>query len=93
LHLADVQNSNSVFATDERQLLEQIGILPLLARDSQVDLSFENQNASQFKAYAIDCGGKRLSSSQLSTEGNRASMQLNSKQGDHAVLAYELIAE
>ncbi|MFG0247682.1 MAG: hypothetical protein ACF8OB_02255 [Phycisphaeraceae bacterium JB051] len=90
LHLPDVQNSGSVFKTDKRQVLEQIGYLPLLARDSQVALRFENQNASQFKAYALDCSGKRLSSVELNSDGKQINMQLNTKHGDQAVMVYEL---
>ncbi len=90
LHLSDVQNTGSVFATDKRQLLKQVGSLPLLARDSHVALSFENQNASQFKAYALDCSGKRLSTVEFNSDGKQINMQLNTQHGQQAVMVYEL---
>ncbi|HAI11469.1 MAG TPA: hypothetical protein DCM28_07170 [Phycisphaerales bacterium] len=93
LHLSDVQNTGNVFATDKRQLLKKVGVLPLLARDSAATLGFSSDHASQLKAFAIDCSGKRITAADLKTDGSQVHMKLNTKQGNQAVLAYELIVE
>lgn len=93
LHLTDVQNTGSVFASGKRQLLKQVGTLPLLARDGVATLGFASENASQLKAFAIDCSGKHIAPIDINTDGTQVNMQLNTRHGDHAVLAYELIAQ
>lgn len=90
LHLTDVQNTGSVFKTDKRQLLQEIGHLPLLTRDGIATLSFENQQASTLVAHAIDCSGKRITPVPLTCDGNRVSMTLQTDQQDQAILAYEI---
>lgn len=92
LHLTDVQNTGMRFKTDKRQILTDIGTMPLLARDGKAALSFQSEHASQLIAFAIDCSGRRLMPIKLNSDGNIIHMDLSVRQADQMVLAYELVA-
>lgn len=89
LHLSDIKNTAMRYASPQKEILWDMGELPLLARDASAEISFDAP-LEGWKCYAVSANGERLCEIPIKRENSRAKISARTKYGKIPVFAYEL---
>lgn len=89
LHLSDIKNTAMRYASPKKEILWDMGELPLLARDASAEISFDAP-LEGWKCYAVSANGERLCEIPIKRENSRAKISARTKYGKIPVFAYEL---
>lgn len=77
------------YASPKKEILWDMGELPLLARDASAEISFDAP-LEGWKCYAVSANGERLCEIPIKRENSRAKISARTKSGKIPVFAYEL---
>jgi len=92
LHLTESKNSGMIFSESRRQVVNNLGKVPVLIRRGSAEITLKRP-LDGFRLYAVDLTGKRTFEVPLKSVGSERVFNADTFAADGVTLAYELVRE